>query len=89
MRTSLTETEQIEQWLLKRGDTGELLVTEARVLSSPELKEKARWQMATYDLVHLYGREKLRQEIKEVEQQLFHHSRYRSFQQKIRSIFKR
>lgn len=87
MMTSLTETEQIEKYLLKRGDIQERLVTEARILSSPEVKEKAHWQAAAYDLAHLYGRKKLVDEIKAIEHKLFHTQKYRSFQDRIRSIF--
>ena len=89
MRTSLTEIEQIERWLLQHGDIGDRLLTEAKVLSSPEMKEKAEWQAVTYDLVHQYGRQKLRDEIKAVEHKLFKTSKYQSFQDKIKSIFKR
>lgn len=89
MRTSLTEVAQIENWLLRRGDLSDRLVMEAKVLSSPEMVDKAQWQSATYDLAHLYGREKLREEIKAVEHRLFHTSKYKSFQDRIRSIFKR
>lgn len=87
MKTSLTELDQIEKYLLKKGDIRERLVTEARILSSPEVKEKAHWQSATYDLVHLYGRRKLLEEIKAIEHQLFHDTKYRSFRDRIRSIF--
>jgi len=87
MRTSLIEIEQIENWLLKRGDIQDRLVTEAKVLSNPALKVTADWQLKTYDLVHLYGRKKLQQEINAVEHQLFHSSKYQSFQHRIQSIF--
>lgn len=89
MRTSLIEIQKIENWLLKRGDPQDRLVTEARLISSPEFKENARWQEKAYQLVHLYGREKLLEEINAIEYQLFHTSKYKSFQDRVRSIFKR
>lgn len=89
MRTSLIETAQIENWLLQDGDLSDRLVIEAKMLSSSEMKEKVQWQSATFDLARLYGRQKLHDEIKAVEQRLFHTSKYRSFQERIRSIFKK
>lgn len=89
MRTSLIETAQIENWLQHHEDVQNRLVMEAKILSNSKLREKAQWQSVTYELVHLYGQKKLRKEIKVIEHQLFHTSKYRSFQHRIRSIFKR
>lgn len=89
MRTSLNEVRALEAFLLEQGDPSELLVTEARMLINPELQDKAKWQLCANDLVQEYGRQKLRQEIQTIEKQLFTNSRYRSFQDRIRSIFKR
>ena len=89
MRTSLIEIEQLENWLLDQGDVQDRLVTEAKILSGTEWKEKAHWQSKSYDVIRLYGREKLRQEIEAVEHQLFHSKKYKPFQRTIRSIFKR
>lgn len=88
MRTSLTETKQIENWLLRLGSTSDRLVMEARILSNPELQERVNWQSKTCDLAHLYGREKLREEIKAVENRLFSSSKHQSFQNRVSSIFK-
>lgn len=88
MRTSLIEIEQIENWLLKKGDIQNRLVTEARVLSNAEWKNLSQWQAESYELIRHYGREKLRQEIKEVERQLFHSEKHTPFQKLIHSIFK-
>ncbi len=87
MRTSLNEIAQLENLLLEQGDVADRLVTEANVLTSSEMAEKAVWQARTYDLIHLYGREKLLEEVRAVEHRLFKTSSYRSFQDRIRSIF--
>ena len=87
MRTSLIETEQIEAHLLRRSDTGESLVFEARMLLNPELKEKVLWQQKTYQLVTLYGRNQLKQEIESVHQKLFNEDHHQSFRQKIMRLF--
>ncbi|MEM0941356.1 MAG: hypothetical protein AAF600_15545 [Bacteroidota bacterium] len=88
MRTSLTETKQIEDWLLKQGAIQNRLLLEAKMLSNPKVKENVQWQSYTYDLIRLYGREKLREEIKAIQHTLFQTPKYRSFQDRIRSIFK-
>ncbi|MEL7004888.1 MAG: hypothetical protein AAFN93_19430 [Bacteroidota bacterium] len=89
MRTSLIEVQEIENFLMSRGEVSNRLLTEAKIMLDEEFKDKAKWQSKTYDIVRQYGREKLRQEIKEAEQQVFNSNRYRSFQHLIVSIFKR
>ncbi len=89
MKTSLNETIEIENLLLQQGDTSDRLVTEAKVLSNSEFKEKVQWQSLAYDLVNLYGRDKLLKEIKVIENRLFSTSKYQSFQNQIYSIFKK
>lgn len=88
MRTSLIEIEKIENWLLEKGDIQERLITEARVLSDSAWKDNAHWQSESYDLIGFYGREKLRQEIKEVERQLFYAKEHAFFQKLIHKIFR-
>lgn len=88
MRTSLNEIKELEDWLFKKGNPSNQLVTEARVLTNSELQEKADWQSQSYDLIRDYGQQKLLSEIQLIEQQLFTLKRYRSFQDRIRSIFK-
>lgn len=86
MRTSLIEIAQIENWIEQNKNAqGELKLC----LLPPELKEKVKWQSLAYELVSLYGREKLTEEIKTIERRLFYSSKYRSFQQRIQSIFKK
>lgn len=88
MRTSLVEIAQIEDWFLKRGDVDNRLMTEAKLQSNPRYKEQAEWQLKSYEFIHQYGQEQLRQEIKALERQLFFSSKYTSFQRRIQSIFK-
>ncbi|MEM8940468.1 MAG: hypothetical protein AAGC64_14110 [Bacteroidota bacterium] len=89
MRTSLTEIEQIEDWLFKQGAIQNRLLLEAKMLSDPRIKENVQWQSYMYDLIRLYGQEKLREEIKATQHKLFQTPKYRSFQDRIRLIFKR
>ncbi|MDW7691955.1 hypothetical protein R9C00_15570 [Flammeovirgaceae bacterium SG7u.111] len=88
MKTSLTEVQQIEHWLQQEGDPSERLVTEVQLLLNPQLREKVEWQVRTYRLVQLYGRQKLREEIKAVEHRLFTATKHKTFQERIRTIFK-
>ena len=87
MRTSLIEAEQIEAHIMRRSDAGDALVFEARMLLDPELKEKVLWQRKTYQLVTLYGRDQLKQEIESIHQKLFYDGQHRSFRQKIMRLF--
>lgn len=87
MRTSLAEIETLEQWLLKTGDPRDMLVTEAKIIINKDLDEKAQWQSKTYDLVAEFGREKLQDEVKAIEQQLFYSRKHHTFQQRIKAIF--
>jgi hypothetical protein len=87
MRTSLIETEQIEAYLMRRSDPGDMLVFEAHLLLRPELSEKLQWQRETYQYIKNYGRDQLKQEIEAVHQQLFTQPQHTSFGQKIRQLF--
>lgn len=89
MRTSLTETEQIEAHLLRLSSPGNTLVFEAKLLLDDELQEKTQWQKATYNMVKLYGRKQLRQEIDAVHQALFSAAKHKSFSEKIKQIFRK
>ena len=88
MRTSLTEVHYLEPWLLDQGETVDQLMIEAKVLVDPELKEKAKWQAEAYEMIYLHGRDKLKEEIRKIEHQLFHLPKHRTFQERIKSIFK-
>ena len=47
MRTSLNEIKEIEDWVMKSGELPDRLVTEAKMLIDPSLKDKAEWQLET------------------------------------------
>ncbi len=86
MKTSLTETKQIEAHLFQTlGE--EALVFEARLILEPGLYEKTVWQQKTYALVQDYGRRKLRAELEAVHQKLFSEVQHETFRQKILRIF--
>ncbi|MDP9081884.1 MAG: hypothetical protein M3O71_31100 [Bacteroidota bacterium] len=89
MRTSLIETEQIEAHLLGLSAPGDALVFEAKLILDDELRDKLQWQQCAYNMVKLYGRNQLKQEIEAIHQSLFSEARHRSFSEKIRQIFKK
>ena len=88
MRTSLIEIKKLEDLILNSGDHSERLVTEAKALIDPDLREMVQLQKKSYELIRLYGRNKLRGEIEEVERLIFREPKFKFFQNTIRSIFK-
>lgn len=86
MRTFMNETQDIENYLLFPQSDNAVLM-EARMLLDPQLREKVEWQQKTYAIVQEYGRQKLRNEMDQVHQELFTNDRYISFREKIRNIF--
>ncbi len=89
MRTSLTETKRIELYLENDLKGGELLLFEARMLVTPALKDKVRWQSLTHELARQYGREILKKEISLIDHTLFHDHKHSGFRAIIYSIFKK
>ena len=87
MRTSLTETQQIEAHIMRPSEPGDALVFEARLLLEPELKDKMQWQQKTYQIIRQYGREQLKQEIEAVHQKLFTEPEHLGFRQRIKKLF--
>lgn len=87
MTTSWRETEQIEAHLLGTANTGDALLFEARLLLDDTLADKVQWQQRTYAVVRQYGRQQLKKEIAQVQQQLFETPRHRGFAQRIRALF--
>lgn len=88
MRTSLIKIQQLENWLLNQGDLPGRLVTEAELLIDHNLQEDAKWQRRSYELIRMFGQEKLHEEIQAVESSLFEDPKHYTFQSRIRSIFK-
>jgi len=89
MRTSLIEIQHLENWLLSRGEPTERLLTEVKVQLDTDLKQKAQWQDKTYQIIKAYGRQQLREEVTAIEQKMLSAPKYRSFRERILSIFKK
>lgn len=89
MKTSWNELRLTEDYLLSRLPGQERALFEARLILEPALKNGLYWQQKTSELVRAYGREQLRKEIEQVQQQLFTAPEYASFARRIRSFFSR
>jgi hypothetical protein len=87
METSNNEIAKTEAYLLGELKTDEALLFEARTLIDPVLKMNVFFQKRIHSLVQLYGRKKLRTEIKSIEHQLFHNPQKADFKKHIHSIF--
>ncbi|MGX5687466.1 hypothetical protein [Arcticibacter tournemirensis] len=87
MRTSLNEIQQIEKHLSRELNGEEELLFQANVILNKELAANVQWQQKTLQLVHAYGREQLKQEIRTVQEKLFTQREHLSFRQKILAFF--
>ena len=87
MRTSLTDIQNIEAYLLQQAAPGDRLLFEAKLMVQPELAKNVQLQQETYQFVKQYGRKKIREEIEAVHQKLFSEPQYKSFREKIASLF--
>jgi len=88
MPTSSTETREIEAYLSGKQPPEVSLLFEAKLLLQPALADTVRWQQQTQRLLRLYGRQKLKTEINEVEMLLFNDAANLSFRNKILRLFK-
>lgn len=84
----MNDTQLIEAYLLNRLAADERLLVEARLLLDSEFSNTLKWQRSTYDVVKVYGRTALKQEIRAVEKRLFSESCFKNFRISIANIFK-
>jgi hypothetical protein len=87
MRTSLNEIKKIEGHIFGKLPAEESLLFQAQLLVSNDLSEKLHWQERTTELIKLYGRQKLKEELELVHQQLFKTNR--GFRNRILNFFKK
>jgi anti-sigma factor RsiW len=87
MKTSWKKTQTIEQYLSGTlSPTGSLLFR-ARLLTDPGLQRDVALQQKTYDLVRLYGRQRMRTRLEALHRQLFRDPEKKSFQQQVLQYF--
>lgn len=87
MRTSLNDTQQIDDYLLQVAGEADKALFEARLLLQPALRNTLQWQQKTYDIIRQYSRRQLKAEIESVHQLLFNEPEHTSFRQKIMALF--
>ncbi len=87
MKTSATDTEHIDSYLLQQLPPGDKLVFEARLVLYPKLQETVTWQRKVHQLVQLRGRQQLKTQIKAIEQVVFSQPAHSSFMQEILQWF--
>lgn len=89
MRTSLNEIAQIESWVTGRLQPSEKLLFEARLLVSPALRDQLKLQQAIHQVVRLFARKQLKQELRAVQNNMFRQAGKSAFQQEVNQIFKK
>ncbi|MBD8489753.1 hypothetical protein IFO69_13430 [Echinicola sp. CAU 1574] len=87
MRTSLDEIKQLEAYVFKQQSPEESLLMQAQLHLDKGLAERLEDQKKVYGLVQQYGRKRLKEEISQVEAQLFGEAKHRSFKERIFKIF--
>lgn len=89
MRTSLDEIRKLEAYALGQHSPQESLLMQARLHLDEVLAEKLADQLKVYPLIKQFGRKQLKDEIRNIETQLFEKEQHRNFKEKILSIFNR
>ena len=88
MKTSASDTRQIDLYLLKQLPPGDKLLVDARLVLNPELNETMQWQQQVHQLVQMRGRKQLKAQIKVVEEKLFTAPEHVSFREKVWRLFR-
>jgi len=89
MKTSASDTQHIDRYLLQQLSAGDKLVFDARLMLCPELQHTVEWQRRVHQLVQLRGRQQLKAQIKGVEEMIFNQPEYSGFREKILRLFNR
>ena len=87
MRTSLRDTQTIEEYLSGSLSGTELISFTARLLTDSNFEMAVENQKETYQAIKYYGRAELRKEIRKVKERLFTDPDKASFRLKINRIF--
>lgn len=89
MMTSLNNLIVIERYLQGELPQADRLVFEAQMLVQPALRTDFRFQRKVHELIRMYHRKKLKEELETVYQRLFNDPQKRNFRKKIGQIFKK
>jgi hypothetical protein len=87
MKTSLNDTQTMEQYLEGKLSQWNRMLFAARLKMNPDLRSDLEFQKKTYWLLKIYHRKKLRDELDSLSRQLFSDPGKKDFQKGIRQIF--
>ncbi|GAA4806863.1 hypothetical protein GCM10023231_40060 [Olivibacter ginsenosidimutans] len=87
MRTSLIEIRLLEDYLQQRLSPEDKLLLEARLLLEEGLQERLSLQQRCYQLIQVYSRESVREQLQRVEHALFTQPAHKRLVQKIKQYF--
>lgn len=88
MMTSKNNTSLIEKYLNGDLSFADKLLFESRLAVDLELKKDFYFQKKTHRLLKMYHREKLREELESLHQEIFNNPDKINFQQSIYQLFK-
>lgn len=88
MKTSLTEIQRTENFLLGRLSAGETLLFRAQMLLDPQLRSDVSLHRAVHTAVRLYHRKKLKAEIALAGKRLFADPSRKDFKEEVMKNFK-
>lgn len=88
MMTSRNNTIVIDHYLHGKPSFADKLLFEARLAVDPVLKSDFHFQKKTHRLLKMYHREKLREELEALHQELFNDPNKMDFRQSISQLFK-
>ncbi len=89
MRISLRKLAQIERFLTGKYPPKEQQQLQTRLHQDPAWAEQVADQQQAYQIICLYGRQKLKAEIQQVDNQLFSNPKHAAFQQRMRDLFQK
>jgi len=87
MRTSLNEIQEIEKYIHEELSTEDTLVFDAKTIINPSLRQNLFLQKKIHDLLRLYHRAKLKDEMEKIHQRVFHKPENASFRKNIFQLF--
>lgn len=88
MKISVSDSQQMDLYLLKQLAPEDKLLMDARFVLNPALHETLQWQQQVHALVQMRGRKQLKAQIKAVEDKLFNAPEHVSFRERVWRLFK-
>jgi hypothetical protein len=88
MRTSLNKIKAIDDFLHRKITKPDAIVFEVQMLLCDNLAEEVQQQQKAYDIIQLYSRNSIKNEIGNAYKILATSPKYRSFMRQIEGLFK-